>query len=262
MGVLTIADLSVEISGQIVVDRVNLTIAAGESVGLIGASGSGKTTIALAVMGLLPTGARATGSISIDGVEVIDAGEREFRRLRGRAVTYIGQDALAALNPLVTVGSQVAIPLRRRRELSGGDLARAAGELLATVELPARTLRAYPAQLSGGQRQRVAIALAMACSPALLIADEPTSALDTTTEARVLTTLSNVRASAVNSTALLLIGHNIAVVSRLCARLVVMRLGRVVEHGATARLLAEPAHPYTRELVAAARTLAMTARPA
>jgi peptide/nickel transport system ATP-binding protein len=256
---LKIVDLTVRFGARVVVDEVGLAIGSGEAMGLIGGSGSGKTTSVLAVLGLLPATARVTGSITVAGAEVVGAGERELRRLRGRQVAFVGQDALAALHPLVTVGRQLSIPLRRHRGLSGRALAAAAGALLEQVELPARTVRAFPAQLSGGQRQRVAIAFAMACRPALLIVDEPTSALDTTTQASVLDLLRTLPMRGEHRASLLLISHDIAVVSQVCTRLVVVRQGRVVEQGETTRMLARPAHPYTRELVAAARALTTVA---
>ncbi|MDI6102693.1 ABC transporter ATP-binding protein [Actinoplanes sp. NEAU-A12] len=242
--------MTVRFGARVAVDGIDLAVGPGEAVGLIGGSGSGKTTIALAVLGLLPAGARVTGSITVAGVEVVGADDRDLRRLRGRQVSFVGQDALTALHPLMTVGRQVSIPLRRHLGLSGRALTMAAVALLERVDLPVRVLRAYPAQLSGGQRQRVAIVFAMACRPALLIVDEPTSALDTTTQAGVLELLRTR-----HHTSLLLISHDIAVVSQVCARLVVVRQGRVVEQGNTTRVLARPTHAYTRELVAAAQAL-------
>lgn len=249
-GALSVSGLRVRFADQVVVDGVDLDIGTGESVGLIGESGSGKTTIALAVLGLLPMGAQVAGSIVTDGREIVGAADRELRGLRGSRVAYVGQDALAALNPLATVGYQLGLPLRRHRGLSRRASAGAAGALLERVGLPASLLRAYPTQMSGGQRQRVAIAMAIACRPVLLIADEPTAALDVTTQAGILTLL-----RALAPTSLLLISHDIAVVGQVCSRLTVLRQGRVVEHGPATRVLAEPAHPYTRDLVAAAAAL-------
>ena len=259
--VTEVADLVVRFGARVVVDKVDLALGRGEAVGLIGRSGSGKTTTTLAVLGLLPAGAQVTGSIRVVGVEVVGAVERELRRLRGRQVAFVGQDALAALHPLLTVGRQLSIPLRRHRGLSGRTLAAALADLLDQVELPAATRWAYPAQLSGGQRQRVAIALAMACRPALLIADEPTSALDPATQAGVLGLLRSLPLRSDRRTSLLLISHDIAVVSQVCTRLVVLRQGRVVEHGDTTRVLARPAHRETHELVAAARALSAAPAP-
>jgi ABC-type glutathione transport system ATPase component len=240
---LRLSRLSVRFAGRTVVDDLDLTVGPGESVGLIGGSGSGKTLTALAVLGLLPAAAQVTGSITLDGTELRDAPERQLRRLRGSRLALVGQDALAALNPLATVGRHLGIPLRRHR-------GPAAEELLARVGLPPELLTAYPAQLSGGQRQRVAIALAVAGRPQLLIADEPTSALDPRTQAGILDLLRTL------PPALLLISHDLAVVSHVCARLAVLHAGRLVEQGETAEVMAAPRHPYTRALVASARALA------
>ena len=252
---LSVSRLRVSFAGQVAVDDVDLDIGTGERVGLIGESGSGKTTIALAALGLLPIGARVTGSIAVDGQEIVGTVDRELRRLRGRRVAYVGQDALAALNPLATVGYQLGLPLRRHRGLSRAASTAAAGALLEQVDLPASLLRAYPTQLSGGQRQRVAIALAIACRPALLIADEPTTALDVITQAGILTLLRDLPGRDLATTSLLLISHDIAVVSQVCSRLTVLRHGKVVERGSTTRVLTAPTHPYTRDLVAAAAAL-------
>jgi peptide/nickel transport system ATP-binding protein len=244
--------LGVRFGADAVVDGVDLEIGEAESVGLIGGSGSGKTMTALAALGLLPDEARTSGQVTIRGVPVLGADPRTLRRLWGSEVAYIGQDALAALNPLATVGRQLRIPLRRYRGLSGRVLAAAAAVALEQVALPAGMLIEYPGQLSGGQRQRVAIALAMACRPALLIADEPTSALDVVTQAGILELLGGLPR---RGAAFLLISHDIAVVAQVCARLVVLDRGRVVDQGLTHEVLAAPAHPRTAELVAAARVL-------
>jgi peptide/nickel transport system ATP-binding protein len=253
---LSVSGLRVRFADQVVVDDVDIDIGTGECVGLIGESGSGKTTIALAVLGLLPTGAHVTGSITVDGHEIVGSADRRLRGMRGRRVAYVGQDAVASLNPLATVGYQLGLPLRRHRGLSRRASSTAAGALLEQVDLPASLLRAYPTQLSGGQRQRVAIALAIACQPALLIADEPTTALDVTTQAGILTLLRDLPGrDPATTSSLLLISHDIAAVSQVCPRLTVLRYGRVVEQGPATRVLAEPAHPYTRDLVAAAAAL-------
>ena len=251
-GMLTASRLCVRFGDDLVVNEVDLAVGAGEAVGLIGGSGSGKTMTALAVLGLLPADARASGQVSLGGVSVLGADLRTVQTLWGSGVAYVGQDALAALNPLSTVGRQLAIPLRRHLGLSGRALVAAAADLLAQVDLEAGVLRAYPAQLSGGQRQRVAIAMAMACRPALLIADEPTSSLDATTQAGILGLLAGLPERGLS---LLLISHDIAVVAQVCSRLVVLDRGRVVEQGLTAEVLSAPAHPYTTGLVSAARAL-------
>jgi peptide/nickel transport system ATP-binding protein len=237
--VLSVVDLTVRLGAQVVLNEVRFAVGAREAVGLIGASGSGKTTIALAVLGLLAASARVTGSISVAGIEMVGASERDRRRMRGRQLALVGQDALVGLNPLVTIGRQVSIPLRRHRGLSGRALTTASGELLEQVELTAGLLRAYPTQLSGGQRQRVAIAVAMACRPALLIADEPTSALDTTSRAGVLALLGGLPAGE-HRTSLLLVSHDIAAVRGICSRVVVLDEGSVVEAGPVDQVLRAP----------------------
>jgi peptide/nickel transport system ATP-binding protein len=254
---LGLSRLSVRFAGRVVVDNLDLAVGPGEAVGLIGGSGSGKTLTALAVLGLLPDTARAGGSITVDGIELCGAPEQRLRPLRGSRIGFVGQDALAALNPLATVGRHLSIPLRRHRGLSRREAVQCAEELLARVGLPAETLTSYPAQLSGGQRQRVAIALAMAGRPGLLIADEPTSALDPPTQAGILDLLRERPPAADGSpTALLLISHDLAVVGQICTRLAVLHAGRLVEHGVTAEVIAAPRHAYTRALVASARALA------
>jgi peptide/nickel transport system ATP-binding protein len=244
--------LTVRCGTDVVVDGVDLEIGVAESVGLIGGSGSGKTMTALAALGLLPAEARTSGRVTVGGLDVLGSDLRTLRRLWGRKVAYVGQDALTALNPLATVGRQVRIPLRRHRGLSGRALDAAAVSAMEQVALPAGLLAAYPGQLSGGQRQRVTIAMAMACEPALLIADEPTSSLDVVTQAGILALLGGLPRRGV---ALLLISHDIAVVAKVCARLVVLDRGKVVDRGLTREVLAAPAHPRTAELVSAARAL-------
>jgi peptide/nickel transport system ATP-binding protein len=249
--------LSVRFGGDVVVDGVDLEVGVGQSVGLIGGSGSGKTMTALAALGLLPAEARIHGRVTLRGASVLGSDVRTLRRLWGREVGFVGQDALTALNPSVTVGRQIRIPLRRHLGRSGRALAAAAANAIERVGLPARSLAAYPGQLSGGQRQRVAIALALACRPALLIADEPTSSLDVVTQAGILALLGSLRGQDV---ALLLISHDIAVVAQVCPHLVVLDKGKIVDQGPTREVLAAPAHPRTAELVSAARALSAGAR--
>ncbi|EIV90718.1 ABC transporter ATP-binding protein [Frankia sp. QA3] len=250
---LEVTDLRVRLGGVDVVDGVSFALAAGERVGLIGESGSGKSLTALAVLGLLPPGARVTGSVRLHGAELIGGSDRELSRLRGRELAMIFQEPSTALNPLMRVGRQIAEPLRLHRGYSRQAAARAAVELAAAVGLPdpQRLVRSYPHELSGGQRQRVCIAAALACRPALLIADEPTTALDVTVQAEILALLGRLVAEA--GTALLFITHDLAVVAAVTRRLAVLRHGRVVETGTTDDVLRAPADPYTRELLAAAR---------
>jgi peptide/nickel transport system ATP-binding protein len=259
--VLRIVDVTVRLGTQKVIHEVSLGLAEGESAGLIGSSGSGKTTLALAVLGLLPAGARVTGSISVAGAQVVGASERELRRLRGRHVALVGQDAQASLNPLTRIGSQLSIPLRRHRGMSGRALTAAVVELLEQVELAPRTLGMYPPQLSGGQRQRVAIALALACRPALLVADEPTSALDPTTRAGVLALLRTLPGRGAHPTSLLLISHETAAVRQLCTRVIVLDQGRVVRTGRVDEVFRAPRPRAPDHLVDAPGRRAPGVRP-
>ncbi len=223
----------------------------GDTVGLIGESGCGKSITALALMGLLPEAARAEGSIRFDGTELVGASEAALCRLRGDRIGMVFQEPMTALNPLHTVGRQIAEPLRLHRGLSATAARAEALRLLDRVRMPdaARRLDAYPHQLSGGQRQRVVIAGALACGPDLLIADEPTTALDVTIQREVLDLLAGLVAE--SGMGLLLISHDLGVMAERVQRLLVMYAGSVVESGPTAEVFARRAHPYTRGLYAA-----------
>lgn len=249
MTALEVDALVVSIRGRRVIDGVSFGVAPGERVALIGASGSGKSLTAGAVVGQLPTAAHAAGRIRIAGQDVL--GIPVARRPQAAGVAAVFQDSLAALNPLVSVGDQLAIPLRHRQGLRGRELADGAGALLRSVGLedPARILRSWSGELSGGQRQRVCIALALACRTSLLVADEPTTALDVVTQAQVL----DVLRTHSEGSALLLITHDLAVAAALCHRVVVLLDGQVVENGLVSDLLEAPRHAHTRQLVQAAR---------
>ncbi|MFE0026880.1 ABC transporter ATP-binding protein [Amycolatopsis sp. NPDC059021] len=224
---------------------VSFEIGAGERVGLIGESGSGKSLTALSVMGLLPEELTATGSIKLDGRELLGVSEKDISRLRGNDLSMVFQEPMTALNPAMRVGRQVAEPIRihgTRR-----DPGKAAEELLESVGLPG-TSRAYPHQLSGGQRQRVVLAIALANNPKLLICDEPTTALDVTVQAQI---LDLIRARLSSESALLFITHDLAVVASVCERVLVMLDGEIVEAGTTREVLTAPKHEYTRKLLAA-----------
>lgn len=265
MTLLTVAGLHVRgPEGRDLVSDVSFTLGAGERLGLIGESGSGKSMTALAITGLTPPGLTVSGSVvfdapgldrSLDRIEVVGAGERRLTSLRGRVTSTVFQEPLTALDPLMRVGRQVAEPLRRRRGLRGRALHAAVTAALEEVRLadPERIARAYPHEISGGQRQRVAIAMALACDPALLIADEPTTALDVTVQADVLTLLDGLVEE--RGMALLFISHDLAVVSRIAERVIVLKDGVAVESGNVGEVVNAPRHPYTRELVGSARRL-------
>ena len=230
---------------------VDFELMAGATLGLIGESGCGKSMTALALIGLLPDGATASGSIRLAGQELIGLPERALNRLRGNRIGMVFQEPMTALNPLHTIGAQIAEPLRLHRGL-GRSAARAeALRLLDRVKLPqaATRLDAWPHQLSGGQRQRVGIAMALACGPDLLIADEPTTALDVTIQGEILDLIAELVAE--SDMALLLISHDLGVMARSVERLLVMYGGSVVEAGPTGEVFAHLAHPYTRGLFGA-----------
>ena len=246
---LQVRDLRVAYGGASVVAGVSFDLAAGESLAIVGGSGSGKTRIALALLGLLGPGARVEGSVQLDGRELIGLPDAELNRLRGPRLGIVFQDALSSLNPHLMLGTQLAEPLMWHRKLTRAQAWREAEALLDAVRIaePARRLHQYPHECSGGMRQRVLIALALACRPALLVADEPTSALDVTVQAQVLDLLDELRER--HRLALLLISHDLGVVNQLCRRVLVLQRGSVVEQGATGAVLGAPQHPFTRELV-------------
>jgi oligopeptide/dipeptide ABC transporter ATP-binding protein len=237
-------------SGELAFVRdVSFDVDAGERVGLIGESGSGKSLTALAVMGLLGEGLTATGRVGLAGEDLVAASERRRCELRGDKIAMIFQEPMTALNPTMRVGAQVGEALRIHRRISRRAATAAAVELLARVELPepARAAGRFPHELSGGQRQRVMMAIAISCDPDVILADEPTTALDVTVQRRVLDLLD--RLVAEEGCALLLITHDLAVVSELCDRVLTMYGGRLVESGSTPDMLGRPRHPYTRALL-------------
>jgi len=241
--------------GRNLVDDLSFTVSVGERFGLIGESGSGKSLTALALIGLLPDGLLASGSVVVGGRQMVGVGERALRGIRGRVASVVFQDPLASLDPLMRLGRQLAEPIARHQGLRGKALAQAVTDAMADVRLsePERIAHAYPHEISGGQRQRVAIAMALACQPRLLIADEPTTALDVTVQSDVLDLID--RAVTERGTSLLFVSHDLAVVSRMTDRVVVLRGGRAVESGTISGLLAHQADPYTAALVASARSL-------
>lgn len=253
-GVLDATNLSVHVGDLTLIHDISLSIERGERVGLIGESGSGKSLTALALMGLLPEGLSATGSVRLEGSdhELIGASERTLAPLRGQQMSMIFQEPMTALNPTMRVGDQVAETMLLHRTRSNRKAARAAAvELLGDVGLPspAEAARSYPHQLSGGQRQRVVAAIALANDPALLICDEPTTALDVTVQALVLDLIT--RGVAARDAAMLFITHDLAVVATVCDRVLVMYGGRIVEAGDVRDVFTSPQHRYTAGLLAA-----------
>ncbi len=237
---------------QVAVDGLSLQVTAGRTEGLVGESGCGKSVTAWSVLGLLPPGGRVTGGrIVFDGRDLLALPEPELRALRGAAIGLVSQDPLAALNPVHTVGGQVAEVVRLHLRLSRRQAWDRAVEVLAEVGLPAPAQRSrdYPHQLSGGQRQRVAIAMAIACRPRLLIADEPTTALDVSVQAQILDLLRRLRDE--HELAMLLITHDLGVIAETCDTVTVMRAGQVVEQAPVGELFAAPREAYTRALMAA-----------
>ena len=245
---LAVRGLELRIGAQALLADLNFEVAPGEVLGLIGESGSGKSLTALAVAGLLPDGARSAGSVVFEGEELQGAPERALCRVRGRGIGIVFQEPATALNPLMTIGEQVA-ETARVHGCSAADARARAAATLERVGLPASAvaLDRYPHELSGGQRQRVAIALAVALAPRLLIADEPTTALDVTTQAQILALLAGLAAQ--DRMALILISHDLAVVAGVASRIAILQSGRIVEQGPTLGVLRAPAHPYTRALV-------------
>jgi peptide/nickel transport system ATP-binding protein len=261
--VLTVTDLGVGAGPVPLVRDVSFTIRAGERVGLIGESGCGKSLTAMSLMGLLPEGVRATGSIRLDTMpdNLLDAGERRLASVRGRSVSMVFQEPMTALNPVMRVGDQVAeVMLLHRTQPNRARAAAAAVDLLDRVRLPdpRATARAYPHQLSGGQRQRVMLAIALANNPALLICDEPTTALDVTVQAQMLDLILELTAE--RGSALLFITHDLAVVASVCQRVLVMYGGRVIETGDVYDVFTTPRHPYTEGLIAASDLTAVDDR--
>ncbi len=230
---------------------VSFTLQRGDTVGLIGESGCGKSITALALMGLLPEGARVSGSIRFDGRELTTLDEGAMCELRGGRIGMVFQEPMTALNPLHTIGRQIAEPLRLHKGLSDAAARAEALRLLDRVHLPdaRKRLDAYPHQMSGGQRQRVVIAIALACGPDLLVADEPTTALDVTIQREVLQLIGELVAE--DGMGLLLISHDLGVMADTVQRMLVMYGGTVVESGATDDVFRRLAHPYTRGLFAA-----------
>jgi len=234
------------------VDGVSYTLRAGETLGVVGESGCGKSITALSILRLIQKPGRIVGgAIRFKGRNLIDLPEAEMRALRGNRISMIFQEPMTSLNPVLTIGNQIAESLMLHQGLAKRDALARAVEMLALVRIPepARRIRQYPHQLSGGMRQRVMIAMALACHPQVLIADEPTTALDVTIQAQILHLIQELKDKF--GTAVILITHDLGVVAETAQRVVVMYAGRKVEEALVADLFATPRHPYTRGLIAA-----------
>jgi peptide/nickel transport system ATP-binding protein len=252
--VLEVDTLTIRLGRLPIVRGISFALPRGGTLGLVGESGSGKSMTALALMQLLPDAARAGGAIRLNGESILNADEARLCALRGDRMTMIFQEPMTSLNPVHTVGDQIAEPLLVHGKQDAAAARRTAARLLDRVgiaDAPAR-LRSYPHQLSGGQRQRAMIAMALACGPDLLIADEPTSALDVTVQAQIIDLLRGL----VDETgmALLIISHDLGVIGRIADHVIVLYAGAVMEEGATAAVFAQRLHPYTQALFAALPT--------
>jgi peptide/nickel transport system ATP-binding protein len=249
MTLLDIKGLNVSIGGSPILDSVSMQLNGGEILGLAGESGSGKTMTAMAIAGLLPGRAEMSGGVALDGVKLSDVTEAEYCKIRGRDIGVVFQEPMTALNPLMTIGDQVAETVRIHRSLSRREARQIARETLNRVGLPDSrfSMDRYPHSLSGGQRQRVAIAIAIALKPKLLIADEPTTALDVTTQAEIMALFRQlVREDGIG---LLLVTHDLAVIAQTADRVVVMKAGEIVEQGSVADVFQSSKHAYVKTLL-------------
>jgi peptide/nickel transport system ATP-binding protein len=261
--VLSVEGLSVSMTdrdGKLVpvLENLSFTVDKGRTIALVGESGCGKSMTALAIMRLLPEGFVVTsGRILLDGEDVLAARSRRMRSLRGDAVSMVFQEPMTALNPLYTVGDQIAEALYYHRRLSRREAGEQAIEFLKAVQIPSAEQRAkaYPHQMSGGMRQRVMIAMAIACKPKLLIADEPTTALDVTVQAQIFDLLAKLQDE--TETAIVLITHDLGAVAELADDIAVLYAGRCIETGPSQQIADSPRHPYTRGLLACVPHLAV-----
>lgn len=244
--------VSVKDSNQRLVNHLSLTIERCRSMALVGENGSGKTTVSKAVLGFLPDNCYIqSGRILYSSTDITRLSRRQLQTIRGKKIATIFQNAMGTLTPSMRVGAQIVETLRHHFDMSKEEAFSKARELLESVhiESPDRCLQLYPFELSGGMCQRVSIAIALATNPELIIADEPSTALDSISQAQVLRVLTQIHQN--HSTALLLITHNLALVSELCEEMAIIRYGEIVEQGPVQELLHSPSHPYTQQLIRA-----------
>ena len=250
---LEIQDLSIcyktrEMGACNAVNHVTLDIGKGETLGLVGETGAGKTTIALGVMRLIPSppGEITSGTVRFDGEDLYSLHESEMRRLRGGEISMIFQDPMTALNPIDYVGDQIAEMIKLHQDVTDKEAIEKAGEMMEIVGIPRARYYEYPHQFSGGMKQRIVIAIALACNPRLLLADEPTTALDVTIQAQILELIDELKKNM--GTSVLLITHDLGVVAEMCDNVAVIYAGEVVEYGSCLQVFDDVAHPYTQAL--------------
>ncbi len=230
------------------VNGVNITLGRGRALGLVGETGAGKTTIALALLRLIPSppGVLKSGTIFLDGIDILKQSQKNMETIRGKDISMIFQDPMTALNPVFTVGEQIAESIVIHEKVSFAEAYKLAREMLELVDIPGERVNDYPHQFSGGMKQRVVIAIALACHAKLLIADEPTTALDVTIQAQVLEIMKNIRQK--HNTSLIMITHDLGIVADICDEVAVMYAGRIVEKGTLADVFNHTRHPYTEGL--------------
>lgn len=233
------------------VNGVSFTLKRKETLALVGETGAGKTTIAKSILRILPNpqGRIVNGSIIFDGLDLVNLSETEMRKIRGKRISMVFQDPMTALNPIMTVGAQIAEVVKKHELVGNAEAVAAAKEMLETVGIPGERANEYPHQFSGGMKQRVVIAMALANQPDILLADEPTSALDVTIQAQVLELMSNLKEK--YGTSIILITHDFGIVARECDRVAVVYAGEIVEYGDKYEVFKKPSHPYTQGLFGA-----------